>query len=424
MSNAARVASRYLKRNFTFNTFDGIFFFLGMIFLHLENVLPVYISKLGGSNFVISLIPVLHNMGIFFPAIFVANYLQSLKRKQPYLLRLGMVQRTPWLIAGCLSFFFADSFPTLIIIVLLSTVFIAAIISGMNIPAFFYFTAKTIPMQTRGKLFALRNMGSYLLGLAAGGLIRYLMSHFDFPRNFSMLLLIGFCFIMLSQLSLALIKEPESEVTTPRMKLRDFLKTLPEKLKRNPSFIAFAVGRALYSLAYTSCSYFSVNLVRTYNLNDSEVGIFAIINAATFIIINPLLGFLGDKYGHKTNMIIGSCSLVVGNLVALFSHNYILSLVSISMAAVALSVRIVSGFTMTIEFCEQHEIPTYIGMTGLFAGCASLPIAVLGMMANKFNLPVLFAVCLCVGIVMIVNFTFFVKEPRKHPEIVKPLRRW
>lgn len=412
-SESTSFIQKHLKRNYTFNTFDGIFYFLGLIFLHRQNVLPVFISKLGGSNFAVSLIPVLHNMGVFFPSIFIASYLQSLSKKQPYILKMGLLQRFPWLIAALLSFFIAGLYPDAMVIVLLATVFTVAIATGLAVPAFFNFTAKTIPITMRGKLFALRNMGSYLLGLAMGGLMSYLMSVISFPYNYSTLLVCGFFFIMLSELSLALIKEPESSEVIPHMEMSRFLKSIPEKLKQNPNFIGFMIGRALYSVAFLSCSYFAVHLTRKYNLSDSEIGLFAIITAATFVFINPLLGFLGDKYGHKINMIIGSAALVAGNLVALFSDHYIVSLGTIVMSAIALSVRIVSGFTMTMEFCREQEIPTYIGMSGLAVGLASVPIAIIGIISNRFDLPPLFAICLGVAALQIVLFLFFIKEPRK-----------
>ena len=80
---------------------------------------------------------------------------------------------------------------------------------------------------------------------------------------------------------------------------------------------------------------------------------------------------------------------------------------------------------MAMEFCEQHEIPTYIGMTGVIVGFASIPIAVLGIMADYFSLEALFAVCLGIAVLMIIVFIFLVKEPRYHEvALPHPLRRW
>ena len=69
--------NRYLKRNFLLNTMDGISYFAGMIFIAPESILPVYIERLGGGAFIIALIPVLRNLGMFFPSLFIARYIQT-----------------------------------------------------------------------------------------------------------------------------------------------------------------------------------------------------------------------------------------------------------------------------------------------------------------------------------------------------------
>ena len=75
--------NRYLKRNFLLNTMDGISYFAGMIFIAPESILPVYIERLGGGAFIIALIPVLRNLGMFFPSLFIAAIFRPCALKNP-----------------------------------------------------------------------------------------------------------------------------------------------------------------------------------------------------------------------------------------------------------------------------------------------------------------------------------------------------
>ncbi|MBN2511165.1 MAG: MFS transporter [Spirochaetales bacterium] len=405
-------ARRYLKRNFTLNVFDGISWFTGMIFLSPESILPVFLDRLGAAPFLISLIPVFKNLGVFFPSIFVARRLQKLKRKKKWIIFMGLAQRLPWFLCGLFCLFYAGESPGAAAAFILAALFVTSVAGGLNIPAFMYFTAKTIPTDLRGRLFAVRNLLSYILGFVCGGVIKWLMEALPSPENFAVLMLIGTTILMLYLPAFIFAKEPDAKAHHAQTKgNREFFRYLGSLLASSPNLRRYILGRIFFTVAFVSYNYFPVFLIRTYDLPESAVGLFAIITAAVFVVANPVLGIVSDKKGHLINHVLGSLALIAANLIAIFSQVLWLSYLTIALGAFVLCVQNVSLFALPMEFGEEHEIPVYVGLVGLFVGVASLLILVLGGVLELFGYTALFYTSLGASLVSVLLYATTV-EPR------------
>lgn len=407
------IAQKYLRRNFFLNTLDGVSFYLGMIFLSMESVLPIFLSELGASPFWISLIPAIRNLGYFFPSIFVARRIQGLVRKKSWLIKAGALQRIPFLFSGLFCFYFAAGHPHAAIFSILLAIFLINLGAGFAIPAFSYFTAKTIPVNMRGKLFAMRNLFSYLIGFLCGASISWIITNIAFPRNYSLLMLIGFAILMVYLPAIILQKEPDAKTVLKSTETkREFIKHLGHLIKSNIDLKNYILGRIFFTLAFASNNYFAVYLVNKYDLHGSTVGLFTIITAGTFLIANPILGILADRKGHLYNHYLGSTVLVLSSLIAVFSPSYVISLSVISLGALALCVQNVSFFSLPMEFGEDHEIPIYVGLVGLFVGAVSLLIIAFAFLAERFGYIPIFIICFVCALLSLYFYTR-TTEPRQ-----------
>ncbi len=351
---------------------------------------------------------------MYFPSLFVARYIQSMRFKKPYILVMGLFQRIPWLIAAFIGFSLGTSRPNLVIFWLMTALFITQAGTGLAISAFFDMTVKTIPRNLRGRLFALRNLGSYLIGLLCGGLISWILNALPFPDNFPVLIIIGFVLLMFYLPTLGSYKEPPSRrIRFSDESFGEFFILLTGILKKDNDFRRYVWGRVFVTLAFTSYSYFAFHLIRRYSLHESQAGLFTIVTAATFILANPLLGFLADRWGHLINHTISSVALIIGNMAILFTDSYIPGLVSIVMGALTLCINNVSQSAIVVEFGQDHEIPLYISIVGFVVGISSLAIIPLGILSEIYGLNILFWTCLAAAAASLGIF-LTVKEPRQH----------
>ena len=401
-----------VRRNFTLLALDGVFFFFGMTFISYENIMPVMLRRLGASHALIILLPVIVNIGLNLPSIFVANRVEGMRLKKPYVLKVAVAQRVPWLGVGIIMILLGAIAPHVVIAAVLLSAFITASAGGFVVPAFFYLTAKTIPQRLRGRLFSVRSVGSYLLGMVGGVLVNRILATVAFPLDYGILFIVAFVLLMLCFLVMVFVVEPPAATVKPRAPIRDYLGRLPALLRANPSFTWFIVARMFFINAFATTAYFPVHLVQEFGLPDAATGIFTLITAGTFIVVNPVLGWLADRSGHKRNFVVANLAVGAGAILGLTSNYYPLSILMIALAAVARSVRLLSGFPMTMDFCREHEVPTYIGIVGLFLAPASLLSILTGVAAERFGLDALFAIAVGLSIVSLGIFLFLVPEPR------------
>jgi MFS family permease len=403
-----------LRRNYLFHIGDGVFFFFAMTFISYEEIIPVFIQRLGGTNIVIALIPFIINLGTSLPSLFTANLVESVSRKKPYTLLFGMGQRLPWLVVGVASFFLSAGHPSLLIVIILAAVLIVNTSTGLVVPAWFDLVAKTVPMTARGRLFSIRAAVSYFLGIAGGALVKRILDTVAYPLNFSLLFIIAFVLLSVSLASVAMIREPNIPVKRKRGRFADFLRRFPAILRDNPSFRYFAIARSLFLVALSSISFYAVFTLAKFDLDTSYTGIFIVITALTFVVVNPLLGLFADRFGHKTNFVIAAAALVVSNAVCILSGNLYIMFVIFFLAASAKSIKILSSLSMTAEFCADEDRPIFIAVSALFTAPASFAALALGYLADRFGYEILFAAALCFAFVSFLIFLFKVKEPRKH----------
>ena len=87
------------KHNFTVNFLDGTMFWFGVSFFAYRTILPVYISNLTESEFVIALLSMLLATGWLLPQLFTANWVQRLPFKKYGPVNVGLwTERLPILL--------------------------------------------------------------------------------------------------------------------------------------------------------------------------------------------------------------------------------------------------------------------------------------------------------------------------------------
>ena len=86
------------KRNFFANVMDAGFWFFGDSFAAAYTIMPVFMSTLTDTPILIGLIPALEGAGWFLPQLFLAKHLEGRNRRLPLVLKLGALDRLPFLL--------------------------------------------------------------------------------------------------------------------------------------------------------------------------------------------------------------------------------------------------------------------------------------------------------------------------------------
>ena len=356
--------SQNVRRNFRLNALDGILFTFGLAFIDPASVLPAFIRRLGGSNFLIAIIPAAQTIGWMTPQIFVSNFVERLRQKKPYVLAVGAWERLPLLLVIALCFLLGNSQPTLLLSVTLAAFFTTALAFGFVNPAWFDLVAKVTPSRHRGKLFALKVGAGTLLGVGAGlGVERILRSPVAFPQNYGWLFVLAFLFMSLSLVCLTFVREPVYPIRTPQVKLKHYLSTLPAIVKEDRNFRSFLAATFFHRATIVAVAFYAINGLEKFGLPDRWVGRFTIFVMVGRLVATPVFGFLGDKLGHKINLVIGSLAHLAAAVLAIIAPEEWWYLPVFALVSVGFSSMEVSRFNIVVDFCDPRRRPTYVALS-------------------------------------------------------------
>ena len=86
--------------NFWVNVGDLSFVHLAGSFVFISTILPLYVSYLTESRVLIGLIPAIYLVASHVPQLLMAARAESLARKKPWIVRVSVFERVPWLVLG------------------------------------------------------------------------------------------------------------------------------------------------------------------------------------------------------------------------------------------------------------------------------------------------------------------------------------
>ena len=412
------LVEKNLSWNFSVNALDNMFYALAISLVSQETIMPLLVSELTDSTIAVGLIPAIFSLSFLLPQLFVANHAEGLPRKLPFvLLGSGLLQRLPYPLIGLALLLFAVDAPGFALLLFFIGIATAAFGGGIVTPAWFSMIGKVIPTRRRGIFFGLADGGGLLMGVVGAYFVGRALDLVDYPGSFALLFLVCGLIHAISWFSLSLTREPPSEVVKEAVPLRHYFRRLPAVLRGHANFRRFLVGYALLRLSMMAVSFFIVFGNRSYALTGADIGLLNAIFIGAQAVLRLLFGWLGDRWGHKRNLVISACGMTLASIFALASTDVAGLIPAFICLACAISADMVSHFNIVLEFADPADQPTYIGLTNtLMAPFTFVGPIIAGAIAAAFDIHLLFMVSLGFGILGGALLWWWVREPRQKAE--------
>ena len=396
--SADTLLKRYAKRNFWLNVLDGVAFVFGISMVSRYTVLPLFVSRISSDPLLLGVLPALFSLGWLLPQLFTAPLVASLPRRLPFILRVTISERLPFLLFGLVLLLW----PHLPAWALLATCFgcylVHTVSAGLAATAWQDMLARVVPAERWGRLFGITNALGGGLGVLGALIAGWALTQLPFPQNIGLLSLLCFGALIVSFVFLALVVEP-AQPTQPRVPMGLYLRGLLPLLRRDAAFRSYLFSRSAIGLALTGHSFITAAALMRFSVSDVLVGIFTAALLGSQAVANYLLGALADRWGHKQVLELSTAVGVGSLLLAMVAPSpgwyiVVFVLVGISSAGYQLS-----GYTLAMAFSNEAERPTYIGL----ANTALAPVGILGpfavaQLAATLGYPVLFATTALVGV--------------------------
>ncbi len=363
--------------NFWVNIGDLAFVNLAGSFVFISTILPLYVSYLTESRVLIGLIPAIYIVASHVPQLLMAARAESLERKKPWIVKVSVFERVPWLILGLGILLWPTapgwfSYAFLVAMLLFSQ---GAV--GVASPAWRAMLANIIHPDRKGLMFGLGSAFGGLMGAAGALLARHILETVDFPLSFGLCFVLAFAGQAISWSFLTLNREPPRRADRPRIRLGAYLKELPAVLRGDPNFARFLVSQMLVIFGTLGVTFYIVYGRETFAVSDAFAASLTMAALISQALGTPLLGWWGDRFGHRSAIeaaaLLGAAAGLVMVLAPGAGWMYAaFALLTISDAGIK-----VARPSLTMDLGAGGRVPTYVALTTAVLAVPSLaaPIA-------------------------------------------------
>lgn len=403
-----------LKRNYIANIFDGGFFGFGIGFASWTTVIPLFVDTMSDSAILIGLITAVHVMGFQVPQLLMARSVSRLTRYKPMVMWLTIHERVPFLGLALVALFYHQLGPLAAVILTFIMLIWQGLGAGFTANAWQNMISKVIPPDYLATFFGLQGSASNLLAsvgaIAAGTIIEQQ----PFPMNFVLCFVIAFGMLSLSYFALGMTRESAHVVTITAETQPAIWHSMMDIFKKDTNFNWFLVARTLVQFGTMAFSFYTVYAASRLMAGAYTVGVLTSVMMIAQVIFNPLLGWVADRWSRKGILEIGAVCIVLSALIARFAPSVTWMYPSVILAAVANTAFWTITIAMTLQFGSEGERPTYVGMANTLIAPATFiaPLAG-GWLADKQGYPATFLAAAAAGLVSVVVFHLFVKDPKK-----------
>ncbi len=406
--------TRDLRHNVVALGVDHALFMIGLSFASQSTILPAFALHLGAPNVVIGAIPAVMTLGWFLPSLFVAGHTETLPRKLPFVVRLTVWERAPFLVLAGAAFLLARSAPGATLVVLLLMLAVLTGVGGVLMPAWMDIVGRAVPTTGRGRFFAASSLVSGVGGFAGSFLTARILAAVPAPASYGVCFLCAAACMAVSYAALVLVREPPAAPAAPPVALGAYLARVPALLRRDRNLRWFLVARTFGVVGTMGGAFYTVYALRVWAPPESEVGVFTTLLLAGQITGTVTLGWLADRLGHRLVILVGVAAALAANLWALGAPSLVAFGAVFVLVGVQLSAYTISGLNVLLEFAPSLEArPTYIGLgTTSIAPVAFGAPLVAGLLADASGFVAVFVVAAVAGALALGVLVAAVHDPR------------
>lgn len=386
-----------------------------MGFASFVTVIPLFIRTMTDSALLIGLISAVHNVGWQFPQLFTADLVSRQRRFKPLVLLMTLNERFPFVGLAVIAWLHGSG--RLSTPISLAVAFILLIWQGfgggITANPWQSMIAKIMPANRRGTFFGMQGAAANLL-FAVGALgSGFILQRLPSPSDFVLTFMICGVFMTGSWFFLKMTREETIEVKDPHIPRGRLWAQSGRILSQDKNFRWFLVVRNLFNFASMAFGFYTVYAVQSFGMNEATAGVMTSMLAGIQIIANPLLGWLGDRHGHRLIMAGGALSAVLSAGLAYLATSVVWFYFVFFFAGLTSVAYWTIGMSMSLEFGSEQDRPAYIGLANTLTAPTSILAPLLGgRLADLAGYSVTFGFAVMSALVTFAVLIFILRDPR------------
>jgi len=367
-----QVQPSQLRRNAVYHVVDGVFFFAAMALFSAEVVIPAMISELSDSALLLALVPFLMWVCTLAPQILFTRKVERLPYKKRVVAFTSLLQRLGWLIL-LISFFLHWGSPLTLVVfyLMLASVKLS---TGLVIPVWSDWYAKTTPEPMWGRLLGIRRAVFGVLALGLGPLIKWVMDTFPTPQRYQILLGAAVLCYWLSYGAVLLVHEDheESPHGSEPLPLRHYLGDAFWILFRRRDFRRFLLGCMLTVIPLTLLATFLTRYgLLAPGVDRGITGTFTICFFTSTAVGALLAGSMTDRLGPMAPFRVFPLLAFASAVVAAASGRPAAVSAAFVLHGLAMGMRMVVVMPAVFRYSGPHRRALYMAVTFTCLGVAN-----------------------------------------------------
>jgi MFS family permease len=404
---------KHFKFNTTVNLLDGAFFGLGWGFGSVGTIVTLFVSQMTNSAVLIGLIPAIHAVGWQLPQLFMANSISRLRRYKPMVMWMTIHERIPFLALAVVALFLTALGNKAALILTFLILIWQGLGAGFTANGWQSLVAKIIPPDWRGTFFgaqsALANIFISIAAIAAG----FILEKVHNPLNFAICFALTMVGMGLSMVMIGLTREPvDNEKTIPERQPSPWKGGL-ELLRGDRNFSAFIFVRLLAQFATMGFAFYILYGLRRFGMSGLTAGFLTAALTITQTVANLVMGWLGDRLGHRLMLIAGAVAITLSSLLAWGAPSLNWMYLAFILSGLANVAYWTIGMAITTEFGNEETRPTYIGLSNTLVAPFTIIAPLLGgWIADTAGFQATFMISAVGGLVIAGLLAWLVRDPR------------
>ncbi|HEX7620448.1 MAG TPA: MFS transporter, partial [Anaerolineales bacterium] len=273
--------------------------------------------------------------------------------------------------------------------------------------------AKIIPSDWRGTFFGAQAAWANVLISVAAIAAGYILDRVRDPINFAICFTLTIVGMGFSMFCLGLTREPvDNEKTIPTLQPSPWRGGL-KVLRSDKNFSNFLVVRLLSQFATMGFAFYIVYGLRRFGMSDLTAGLLTAAVTITSTVANIVMGWLGDRLGHRAMLIAGSIAVTLSSLIAWGAPTLNWMYLVFILSGLANVAYWTIGMAITTEFGNEETRPTYIGLSNTLVAPFTIIAPLLGgWIADTAGFQATFMVSAVGGLVVAGLLVWLVRDPR------------
>ena len=400
--NVPSSVARNFRHNVIVNTLDISFFFMADSFWNINTIMPVFAATLTDNPFIIGLMPAIVNAGWFLPQMFIASRVNRTPKILPLSIRLGILERLPYLFFAILALAVPRVGKPIALILLILIMTWRGVAGGLSALPWQEVMARVIPLSHRARFFGFSRVFGQAAGILGSIISGIILANLSYPFNYALGFAIAVVIQWISFACYAQNREPEPEQTpspaldTPQSQTKKpaiNMSMFGRILKKDGNFRLYLVSRSISFIGNMATAFIAVYAIKAFNLRDEQAAVFTGVILASGVLGYAFWGAVGDRIGPKKIMVLSFICWFAALIVAISSKSVWLYYLVFALFGIYQSGVGVGDSMLIMELGEDSLRPTYLGMGRTLTGSFLLIAPVVaGFLVEEYSYLVMFVV--------------------------------